>query len=479
MKWLFLINNASFLPEFLGKIAHQLMQDGEECSIVINSKMAEYEKISFLPKNSKIISKVDWCVKNYNSEKNDFGGLGWRDLFTVYERFGLYDYDYEKSLGMAKQLHQFFSYIFTEKKPDIVIGEPPAGLFGLAAYYFCRKNNIVFCGIAESRFPERIDIYDKYWTSSKYQEDFKELKKDGIAPKEKEFAKDFIKNFVSHKTIYSSYYLVKVKFSLVEFVKHYWTRLKELRKVFLQYLLNRNKFKGFDYESEAVLKRSFKAPIRTIIRNIKIPFQKSIFDEPKPKDKYFFFPMQYEPEASTLVLATYYSNQLATIKNVAVALPFPYKLYLKEHPGSIGVRTNKFYSEIKKIPNAVLLSSENSTPEIVANSAGVITMTSTVGMEAALASKPIYVLGNVFYSYHPLCRKAANFQDLEDKIKEDLVKNAETVNSEDDNIRFILSYFKSSIVANIFEASQKEDKNDYKMICSKVKKWILEQKTHG
>ena len=476
MKWLFLINNASFLPEFLGKIAHQLIQEGEECLIVVNSKMAEYEKSGFFPRNAKMISKVDWCIKNYHSDKKDFGELSWRDLFTVYERFGLYHYDYEKSLEMANQLQQFFDYLFEKEKPDIVIGEPPAGLFGLAAYYFCQKNNIVFCGLAESRFPERIDIYDTYWTSSKYQKDFKELKKEDFLPGETGFAKDFIKNFVSHKTMYSSYYVVKVRFSLPEFIKHYGVRLSELKKVFWQYLSNRKSFKNFDYESEAILRRSFKAPLRIIMKNIKIPFQKNIFDTPSSKDTYFFFPMQYEPEASTLVLASYYSNQLATIKNVAITLPFPYKLYVKEHPGSIGARTSTLYREIKKIPNAVLLSSENSTPEIIANSAGVITMTSTVGMEAALVSKPVYVLGNVFYSYHPSCRKVINFQDLKDKIKEDLKNSIEHNHLEDDNMRFIISYARSSIPANILNASQQEDKNDYKMICLKIKKWVSEQK---
>lgn len=475
-KWLFLVNDAAFLFEFLGKIAHQLQKEGDECLIVLSSKLAEYERLEFFPKNSKIISKVDWCIENYDPSKKDFGDLSWRELFTIYDRFDLYKYDYKKSLEVVNHLYQFFDYVFKTEKPDAVIAEPPAGLFGQVAYYFAKKNNIPFCGIAESRFPGRIDIWDLEWTYSKFEENFKELKREDFLPEETEFAKDFIKKFISHETIYSSYFLVKVRFSISDFIRHYSKRIKELSGIYSKYLLQRKGLKNFDYESEVIFKLSVKAPFKTIKKNFRIKLQKNIFNKINPEDKYFFFPIQYDPEASTLVLATYYSNQLATIKNVAITLPFPYKLYLKEHPGSIGSRTNKFYQEIKKIPNAVLLSSEESTPQIVANSLGVITMTSTVGMEAAMAGKPVYVLGNVFYYYHPLCKKVVNFEDLKQRIKEDLKTGIKTSSLEEINMRFIISYLRSSFLANIFYAQEKEDKNDYEMICREIKKWFSKQK---
>ncbi len=475
MKWLFLVNDASYLFEFLGKAAHQLEKEGDEILVVINSKMAEYEKSGFFPKNVKVISKVDWCIKNYNSGQKNFEGLSWKQFYTINKRFNL-RYDYNKSLDAVNQLYQFLGHVFEQEKPDVVIGEPPAGLFGLVAYHFSKKNHIPFCGVAESRFPGRVDFYDTEWTDSRYSKTFQDLKTENILEKEKAFAKDFIEKFASHKTIYSSYYLVKVKFSLLEFIKHYLIRLGELKKVFWQYLFGRRNFKKFDYESEAILSRSFKAPFRTIKRNFRISFQKNIFGKINSKDQYFFFPLQYEPEASTLVLATYYSNQLATIKYVAATLPLPYKLYLKEHPGSIGSRSNSFYREIKKIPNAVLLSTEESTPKIVESSMGVITITSTVGMEAAMQGKQVYILGNVFYSYHPLCKKASNFEDLENKIKEDLKQEIKTSNLPEINLRFLISYLRNSAPANIFLASQKEDKNDYQMICQEIKKWLYERK---
>ena len=487
MKYLFLVNDASFLFEFAGQVAHQLAKEPDTCLIVVNSKMAEYEKMRFFPGQAKMISKVDWCMKQYDGSKKEFGELSWRELYTVYERFNLQAYDYQKCVGMVNQLYQFFEHIFEKEKPSVVIGEPPAGLFGLVAQYFCQKNNIPFCGIAESRIPGRIDLYDKEWTDSTFEKNFQNLKKEDLLPQEIAFAGDFIKKFISHETIYASYYLVKMRFGPLDFITHYIKRLKESGNILMRYFLQRSDFKDFDYESESIMRRSLSAPFRVVVRNVKILLQKNIFDKTNPKDSYFFFPLQYEPEASTLVLATYYSNQLATVKNTAIALPFGYKLYLKEHPGSIGARKNSFYKEIKKIPNAVLLSSEESTPDIIKGSAGVITMTSTVGMEAAMAGKPVYVLGNVFYSYHPLCEKVVNFSDLEEKIRKGLGAKMETPDLEVINLRFIISYLRGTIPADILEAadgqsgqaglarvsSQKEDKNNYELICSKVKSRVL------
>ena len=472
MKWLFLINNAAFLSEFLGKVSQQLIEEGNECTIAMNSKLAEYERSKFFPKNARIISKVDWCIENYNENRKNFGDLSWRELFVIYERSPFYKFSYEKSLEVVNQLYQFFYYIFEKEKPDFVIGEPPAGLFGQVGYYFCKKNKVVFLGILESRFPGRTDVYDLEWTCSKYEKTFKELNKENLSQKEIEFAKNFIDELISHKVLYSSCYLCKIKFNSIDFIKHYFKRAKESGATLLKYFINRDKFKNYDYESEAVSRHNIKAPFRTIRRNFRISFQEGVFERKNPKDKYLFFPLQYEPEASTLVLATYYSDQLATIKNTAFTLPFPYKLYLKEHPGSIGTRLDTFYQKLKKIPNVVLLSADEPTPEIIAKAKGVITMTSTVGMEAALSGKPVYVLGNVFYSYHPLCKKVANFEDLKEKISEDLKGKPDISNLEETNLRFIISYFRNSICANMFLAKEKEDTNDYKLICRELKSFF-------
>ncbi|MBI1984975.1 MAG: hypothetical protein HYS60_02580 [Candidatus Wildermuthbacteria bacterium] len=189
--------------------------------------------------------------------------------------------------------------------------------------------------------------------------------------------------------------------------------------------------------------------------------------------------MHAQPEASTLVLARYYYHQLYTIHNIAFSLPFPCKLYVKEHPVIIKTKSVSFYRALKRIPNVVLISPQEDTQKLIQKAAGIITLTSTIGMEAVLAGKPTYVLGNVSYDFHPGCIKVKNFDELEEQIRLTMqeahvgsrrAKNSSELRSL--NLRFITSYFRNTIPGNIVSASSKNDANDYKLICRHIKERI-------
>jgi len=476
MRWLFLINNAPFLIEFLSKITKQLIEEGQECIMVINSKMAEYEKSKFFPAQAKILSKVDWCIENYNKQKRDFGGLTWREFFPIYDRFSLLNFNYNSSLEAINQVYQFLDYIFEKEKPEVVVGELPVGLFHQIAYYFCKKYQKPFLGFLDSRINNRLDVYDLEWTCSKYEKTFKELKETDITEKEQKFARNFVRKFISHKEEPVYMDLIKSNFGQWDIFRNYIEKTKEFGRPTIKYLLNRNRFKTYDYESEQLLRSRLGAFFRIERREFRILFQKNVFDYSPKDNNYFFYPLQYVPEASTNVLATYYSNQLSSIKNISFTLPLPYKLYIKEHPASIGLRPRDFYQKLKKIPNVVLRSSSENTEQLIKNSSGVIVLTSTVGMEAALSGKPVYILGNVFYYYHPFCRKVENFEDLRKQIKKDQVSKPDIRNLEKINCRFITSYLRNTIEGNILDASYEKDNNDYRKICANLRALFLTNK---
>lgn len=476
MKFLFLVNNAQFLAEFFGKISGQFLAEGDEVLVVVNSKIAEFDKRKFFSNGVRVISKVDWCMEHYDEKKGGGQGLSWRDFFPIYGRWNFCTFNFSDTKRMMLQLYQLFDYVFSDARPDAVIAETPAGLFHETAYFFCKKEKIPYIGIMESRVPGRTDFFDTESTCSRFKQTFESLKKGDLTFQETSFSRDFVEKFINHKVLMTSIGLTKIKFNPFEFLTHYLWRARKLRKVMIGYLLNRPKFKNYDYESELVLRTSLRSPWKTLIRNLKIAPQRRFFEKYKGKEneKYFFFPMQYEPEASTLVLATYNSNQLAAIKNACFTLPFPYKLFLKEHPGSIGMRSDNFYREIRKIPNAVLLGAEESVRDIIKNSAGVITCTSTAGLEGALSGKPVYLIGNVFYSHHPMCYTCLNFDDLKKRIENDLQSSRKISESEldDINIRFISSYMRNNIKADPCLASEIVDANDYALICQAIRKAV-------
>lgn len=470
MKWLFLVNNAAYLSEFFGKIALEAIKENDECLVVFNSKISEYDKKKFFPSNARFISQIDWAVKNYSEDKKDFDNLSWKQFFPNFYRLKGLVLNYKNSFKIVSQTYQFFDYIFEKERPDAVISEPPTGLFHQVAYYFCKKKNITYLGIGSSRLNNRIEICEEDPSHLKYEKTFNEINVSNISEDEKNFAKKFIQEFVSHEQVPSYMGEVKIYFSQIGLVWHYINRIKESGPLLLKCFFDKKFFKIFDYETRVVLNQMILAPFLSQQRKFKIFIQKSFFEEFKATGRFFLFPLQFQFEASTAVYAAYYSDQLNSIKNIAFSLPFPYKLYVKEHPVAVGTRPTSFYKELKKIPNVVLISPHESVEEIVKSSLGVITLTSTVGMESAMAGKLTYVLGDVFYSFHPLCKRLENFDDLKIAIEKDLINNPKIENLQDVNIRFVISYYRNTIVGDIGLVITNEDKNNYKLIYQCLKK---------
>jgi|GEM_PF-1429526 len=483
MKWCFLLNTAPCMAEFLGKISRQIIKEGDECLILANSKIAEFDGRKFFSNKCRFISKVDWCAKNYDENRQDFKDLSWREFFPTFERktkLKLLDFGYDDSVGIISQLYQFLDYELQSEKPDVVINELPANVFTEIAYNLCKKKNIVYAGFVGSRFNGRVDIYDQETTCSFYKTVFDRLSVKEISRPEREFARKFIDDFISHKQLPS---LTDdnslIFFDKANLFKYYPKRLKTIFGARIRYFLGRKRFKSYDYESEAAMNSLFVSPREAALRKLKIIFQKNIFKPPGANDNFFFFPLHFQPEASTSVMSTYFCDQLASVKNAAFCLPFPYKLYVKEHPVAIGTRSDNFYKELTSIPNVVLIAPDESTESLIKQSRGIITLTSTVGMEAALAGKRVYTLGNVFYSYHPLCVKVDSFEELKEKIRFDLSNRPIISALEEINLRFIVSYFRNTFQGDIFSAGRKKDTNDYKKMYEEIKHFLSVIKTEN
>ncbi len=473
MKWFILINNAMFMPEFFGKLTHEIVKQGDDCIVVFSSKIAEYDKNKFFPKEAKFISRVNWCLENYKQDKKDFGNLSWKELFPIFDRFKGVDFGFSNSFKMVSETYQFFEFIFQKERPNVVISELPAGLFHHIAYYFSQKNNVPYLGFGVSRIFKRIDVLDAKFTCSKYEKNFNKINYSGLSKPEKDFASNIVEQFISHKKLPSYVGLSKINFSQIGILNHFFSRTKKISALLLKYISQRKYFKNFDYESEAILNNAISSLLRAERRKFRIFFQKHIFNNFNKTEKFFLFPLHLQPEASTSVYATYYCDQLNTIKNVAFSIPFPYKLYVKEHPVAVGTRPKSFYNKLKEIPNVVLISPYENVENLIKNSSGVIALTSTVGLEAVLSGKPAYIFGSVFYSYHPLCRSPKNFEELKNEIEKDLVLKPDTKELAEINSRFIISYFKNTIKGSIVSASEIEDENSYESIYQDIKRYFL------
>ncbi|MCG2700272.1 hypothetical protein L6274_04450, partial [Candidatus Parcubacteria bacterium] len=61
-----------------------------------------------------------------------------------------------------------------------------------------------------------------------------------------------------------------------------------------------------------------------------------------------------------------------------------------------------------------------------------------------------------------------------EKIKKDIEKRPEISDLQETNLRFIVSYLRNNLSADMLSAEKKEDKNDYKLVCREIKKLFLE-----
>lgn len=482
MKWCFLLNSAPYVMEFLGKISYQVVADGNECLIVANSKISEFDYKKYFSKDAIFISKADWCADNYKKNRDEFKDLSWKELFPTFERktkLKIFEFNYENSVEIVSQLYCFFDLILEREKPDVVINEAPSNVFTEVAYNLCKKKGIAYLGLTGSRFDGRIDVYDTQTTCSGYEQTFNKLSAGDISQFEIEFAKNFTKGFISHENLPSgtnpseSFQAESlIYFQRVNILRYYIKRLRQIFKARLKYFFNKKRFQSYDYESEAAMNSVFMSPYRAFLRKIRIFRQKNIYKYSTDNDKFFLFPLHFQPESSTSALSTYFCDQLNTVRNIAFSLPFPYKLYVKEHPQAVGTREDGFYKELLRAPNVVLISPYEKTESLIRNSRGIITLTSTIGMEAALAGKPVYVLGNVFYVYHPACVKIDSFEQLRQKLRIDMTSKPIISDLDGVNARFIISYFRNTIKGDIFFAAGSNDSNNYKGIYNSIKNFF-------
>ena len=109
--------------------------------------------------------------------------------------------------------------------------------------------------------------------------------------------------------------------------------------------------------------------------------------------RFFYFPLHYEPEASTMVSAPESMDQLAVISDIVAGLPDGTVLAVKEHVPMIGRRPARYYEKLTALPNLVLLDPRISSFEMIRRALATVTITGTAGFEAVLAGRSAVFLG--------------------------------------------------------------------------------------
>ena len=97
---------------------------------------------------------------------------------------------------------------------------------------------------------------------------------------------------------------------------------------------------------------------------------------------------------------------------VSQHLPQGWRIITKEHP-----RCPQRYNIEEIETDRFMFANGNETPDLIANASLIVTLNSTVGLEAMLFDKPIAVLGKAFYAFGDLTYQCKNKKDLIEIIK--------------------------------------------------------------
>ena len=444
MKIMLIISETPYLNVFFSKVVRALSCAPYNVEFILyyNSELANKDYSHLFSKNIKVYKYRTACLGDHAPIQIT---LNWSLAYISWERqwhAKAFTYDEKSIRTILQDLHVSISSVIASEKPDFVFYEYPSSILGEILYQVCQASGgSKYLAISQSRMQGRIEIADQKYSFSIINPDADELSDDMLI----RFNNDFIS-----KRALPSYMLDKSNASLHEvgLVWHYLSRLRRLRF----YLSNISMLvNGANYETKEAYGMLFSNLRNHALRRIRRLFLKEKYDFIVESERYILFPLHVVPESSVSGCAMFFSDLITTIRYAAFSLPINFMLYVKEHPSAVGTRNRQFYREINKIPNVRLIDHNISTEKLIKNADSIVTLSSTIGLEAALIGKYVFLLGDVVYQYHPMCIKISSIIELREKIvmqRQDLSPDQ----LESINIAFWREYIAHTIPGNILDA---------------------------
>ncbi len=379
MKICFLVNCAN--EDFFCKVAAEFINTGKEVCCVLLQPNDGKAICNKLGKDSI------YSPAKYMKEHRDY--LNYEQLNYYqgkYDDLSLWDIYYadrwistqkkEDAYKFIVGYIMFFEEVFEKEKPDIFFYEVVSNFTAFMGKYIGEKYGVRFMGYIGSRFDFKNTLMfsgDEHGCHKSVKEMF--FSKYVFTEEEKRMAKELI-NSISKRADQPDdiKYLAKITNNF------FFDLLAPLRFLKVMILSSRRSlyFNRYDY----VMFKRFVDYKGMFLRFFNYIGTKKYFYKPRGGEKYFFFPLQYQPEASTLLAARKYVNQLFFIEQLAKSLPAGYKLYIKDHVIFPGHKPVSFFKNINKFPNVHIINPEYSIHELINRSYAVIVLTATTALEA-------------------------------------------------------------------------------------------------
>ena len=420
MNVLFLVDLVPKYHPMLVGISRELANRGHQVFHALDSpqnlvRFAEHPP----PGPFRIFSEFLADHRGGNKGKPDFP---WTAFFPDFDRYEHYGVNYGKKqdwyLHLASSLDAFFDYCLEEWKIDAVVYEGVTNSFAFFAARAARRHDVRYLGLQASRLPGR---HEWHGTSEAHQRDrvaahYRELENGG---EETDAEKAWLDSYLASFQASIPDYMKSNGLNLESPLRKY-TKIRHLKTLIrlLRYELTHSGQRHRNYRSGSPFRYSARHVKRSVTRWLRSFSLGRYFDDSREEEPFYLYPLHFHPEASTSVNSRWYVDEYPVIKNIAFSLPPGTWLYVKDHPSAFAYPSRDFYRKVAALPNVRLIRPGENMKELLPRSIGLITQTSTAGYEAIVLGKPVWVLGEVFYDFHPLCRKIGWNSALGDMLSE-------------------------------------------------------------
>ena len=285
-------------------------------------------------------------------------------------------------------LYRFLDSILRENKPDIVFCYAVAGAPAVALAEICRVRGIPFCVPTYTRIGNGHVIDDDAAGRLPSVARRFERARDGhapFAPSVLKAAREYLDAFraapVAPKSMVGSWTsspsrsaaeraarsaLSLLLYCLKEASRGRWAGVRAERELFKAWIAWRRRLAG---------RAHFASP------------------DDLPRE-FIYFPLHIDPEASTMVLSPWHTDQLGVVEALAKSAPAHMHIVVKDHSPMLGLRPRGFYRQIAKMPRVMLLNPVHSTFDLIGKAALTAVITGTAAWEAILLGRPALIMGD-------------------------------------------------------------------------------------
>lgn len=308
-------------------------------------------------------------------------------------------------------------------KPDMVITPMlPHRVYDYCLWMLCKFYNIPFLVFNHTRFPGRYLFLDDFYSIGDlfvkdYRLALEKKSEEMVLPKD--IRECYEKNKLDYATAAPAYmvtenYKNKLWNSNFKIYKHALARLfREHNNWFGEKGILKKFVSMYYKEGKDISIENSNYPLRVYLRDTRASnkYKKELLEyyeskavKPDYSEPYVIYFLHYQPEATTSPTGDIFVDQSLCIDMLLKNLPANYKVYIKEHPHQFLAhreghtsRLRYLYDDLLKKTRVKLISTKESSFDLIENCKAIGTVCGTVGWESIVRGKPVILFGLSWY----------------------------------------------------------------------------------